>query len=176
MEESNPAEFIGPSLEKSFAKNSSYNWRIIHPFDNDSTLGVEVMPWKGLIPRWRFVLPSEYNGLIKWGIIVPGTYNVDENLIEDAVNKKTKGIILAHTLGNTFNVDKVLEICKKNNLWLIEDNCDALGTKYKGRFTGTFGDVSTLSFYPAHHITMGEGGAVFTNNFRIKRIATGSSN
>tara|TARA_Y100000590_G_scaffold459562_1_gene616955 strand:- start:13212 stop:14495 length:1284 start_codon:yes stop_codon:yes gene_type:complete len=99
------------------------------------------------------------------------TYNVDENLIEDAVNKKTKGIILAHTLGNTFNVDKVLEICKKNNLWLIEDNCDALGTKYKGRFTGTFGDVSTLSFYPAHHITMGEGGAVFTNNFRIKRIA-----
>jgi len=99
------------------------------------------------------------------------TYNVDENLIEDAVSKKTKGIILAHTLGNTFNVDRVLEICKKNNLWLIEDNCDALGTKYKGKFSGTFGDVSTLSFYPAHHITMGEGGAVFTNNFRIKRIA-----
>ena len=99
------------------------------------------------------------------------TYNIDEKLIENAITTKTKAIMLAHTLGNTFNIDKVLEICKKNNLWLIEDNCDALGTKYKGKFSGTFGDVSTLSFYPAHHITMGEGGAVFSNNSRIKRIA-----
>ena len=99
------------------------------------------------------------------------TYNIDENLIEEAITNKTKAIMLAHTLGNTFNIDKILEICKKNNLWLVEDNCDALGTKYKGKFSGTFGDVSTLSFYPAHHITMGEGGAVFTNNMRIKRIA-----
>jgi len=90
MEESNPAEFIDPSFEKSFNKNSSYNWRIIHPFDNDSTLGVEVMPWKGLIPRWRFVLPSEYNGLIKWGIIIPGTYNVDENVLRPIENGPTQ--------------------------------------------------------------------------------------
>ena len=98
------------------------------------------------------------------------TYNIDENLIEEAISKKTKAIMLAHTLGNPFNIKKVIEICKKYNLWLIEDNCDALGSKYDNQYTGTFGDVATLSFYPAHHITMGEGGAVFTNNFRIKRI------
>jgi len=98
------------------------------------------------------------------------TYNINENLIEEAITSKTKAIMIAHTLGNPFNLNKILEICKKNNLWLIEDNCDALGTKYNNQFTGTFGDVATLSFYPAHHITMGEGGAVFTNNFRIKRI------
>ena len=98
------------------------------------------------------------------------TYNINEELIEDAITNKTKAIMLAHTLGNPFNISKVLEICKKYNLWLIEDNCDALGSKYKNQYTGTFGDVATLSFYPAHHITMGEGGAVFTNNFRIKRI------
>ena len=98
------------------------------------------------------------------------TYNINEELIEDAITNKTKAIMLAHTLGNPFNINKVLEICKKYNLWLIEDNCDALGSKYNGQYTGTFGDVATLSFYPAHHITMGEGGAVFTNNFRIKRI------
>ena len=99
------------------------------------------------------------------------TYNINENLIEAAITKKTKAIMLAHTLGNPFNLNKITEICKKYNLWLIEDNCDALGSKYNNQFTGTFGDVATLSFYPAHHITMGEGGAVFTNNFRIKRIA-----
>ena len=98
------------------------------------------------------------------------TYNINENLIEEAISDKTKAIMIAHTLGNSFNLNKILEICKKNNLWLIEDNCDALGTKYNNQFTGTFGDVATLSFYPAHHVTMGEGGAVFTNNFRIKRI------
>ena len=99
------------------------------------------------------------------------TYNIDENLIEQAITEKTKGIMIAHTLGNPFNLDKITKICKKNNLWLVEDNCDALGSKYNGKFTGTFGDVATLSFYPAHHITMGEGGAIFTNNFRIKRAA-----
>ena len=98
------------------------------------------------------------------------TYNINEELIESAITNKTKAVMLAHTLGNPFNLNKVLEICKKYNLWLIEDNCDALGSKYNNQYTGTFGDVATLSFYPAHHITMGEGGAVFTNNFRIKRI------
>ena len=99
------------------------------------------------------------------------TYNINEDLIEEAVTKKTKAIMLAHTLGNPFNLQKVTEICKKYNLWLIEDNCDALGSKYNNQFTGTFGDAATLSFYPAHHITMGEGGAIFTNNLRLKRIA-----
>ena len=99
------------------------------------------------------------------------TYNINEDLIEAVITEKTKAIMLAHTLGNPFNLNKITEICKKYNLWLIEDNCDALGAKYNNQFTGTFGDVATLSFYPAQHITMGEGGAVFTNNFRIKRIA-----
>ena len=118
------------------------------------------------------VSPIFQNGAIPVFVDVKiPTYNIDESLVEAAITKKTKAIMLAHTLGNTFNVDKILEICKKNNLWLIEDNCDALGSKYKGKFSGTFGDVATLSFYPAHHITMGEGGAVFTNSLRIRRIA-----
>ena len=120
--------------------------------------------------------PTTVNPIFQFGAVpvfvdikLP-TYNINEDLIEEAITKKTKAIMLAHTLGNPFNLSKVTEICKKYNLWLIEDNCDALGTKYKEKFTGTFGDLATLSFYPAHHITMGEGGAVFTNNFRIKRI------
>ena len=79
--------------------------------------------------------------------------------------------MVAHTLGNAFNVKKIKEICDKYNLWLIEDTCDALGTKFNNQFAGTFGDIATLSFYPAHHITMGEGGAVFTNSMKLRRIA-----
>jgi CDP-4-dehydro-6-deoxyglucose reductase, E1 len=118
------------------------------------------------------VNPIIQNGAIPVFVDVKlSTYNIDETLIESAITKNTKAIMLAHTLGNPFNLKVVKDICKKNNLWLIEDNCDALGSKFDGQLTGTFGDVATLSFYPAHHITMGEGGAVFTNNFRIKRIA-----
>ena len=98
------------------------------------------------------------------------TYNINEELIEEAITEKTKAIMLAHTLGNPFNLKKIVEICEKYNLWLVEDNCDALGSKYNNKYTGTFGDIATLSFYPAHHITMGEGGAIFTNNNRVKRV------
>ena len=97
------------------------------------------------------------------------TLNIDVNLIEQSITENTKAIFLAHTLGNPFNLHKIIEICRKYNLWLIEDNCDALGSKYNGQYTGTFGNVGTLSFYPAHHITMGEGGAVFTNNSELKK-------
>lgn len=121
--------------------------------------------------------PTTVNPIFQNGVIpvfvdikLP-TYNINEELIEAAITKKTKAIVLAHTLGNPFNLSKITEICKKYNLWLMEDNCDALGSKYNNQLTGTFGDVSTLSFYPAHHITMGEGGAIFTNNLRIKRIS-----
>ena len=121
--------------------------------------------------------PTTVNPIFQNGVIpvfvdikLP-TYNINEELIEAAITKKTKAIVLAHTLGNPFNLSKITEICKKYNLWLMEDNCDALGSKYDNQLTGTFGDVSTLSFYPAHHITMGEGGAIFTNNLRIKRIS-----
>lgn len=99
------------------------------------------------------------------------THNVNAELIEAAITSKTKAIMLAHALGNPFNLDKVTELCKKYNLWLIEDTCDALGAEYKGKKVGTFGDIGTLSFYPAHHITMGEGGAVFMRDPLLKTIA-----
>ena len=91
------------------------------------------------------------------------TYEIDVTKLEDARSEKTKAVMVAHTLGNAFDLDAVTAFCKKYNLWLVEDCCDALGTTYKGQKVGTFGDISTVSFYPAHHITMGEGGAVMTN-------------
>nr|WP_200763280.1 lipopolysaccharide biosynthesis protein RfbH [Nitrosophilus alvini] len=98
------------------------------------------------------------------------TFNIDPNEIEKAVSPKTKAIMIAHTLGNPFDIERVKNICDKYNLWLIEDNCDALGSRYKGKYTGTWGDIGTSSFYPPHHITMGEGGAVYTNDPLLKKI------
>jgi len=97
-------------------------------------------------------------------------FNIDHTKLEHAITPKTKAIMIAHTLGNPFNIKAVKEICDKYNLWLIEDNCDALGSLYEDRFTGTWGDIGTSSFYPAHHITTGEGGAVYTNNPLLKKI------
>lgn len=98
------------------------------------------------------------------------TYNINTALIEKAITNKTKAIMLAHTLGNPFNINAVRGLCRKYNLWLIEDNCDSLGSKYNGQYTGTFGDIGTSSFYPPHHITMGEGGAVYTDNPLLNKI------
>lgn len=98
------------------------------------------------------------------------TGNIDARLIEPAISAKTKALMLAHTLGNPFPIEEVTALCKKYNLWLIEDNCDSLGSRYRGKFTGTFGDIGTSSFYPPHHITMGEGGAVYTNNQLLNKI------
>ncbi len=121
--------------------------------------------------------PTTINPLIQYGCIpvfvdieIP-TYNINAGLIEQAISSKTKAIMLAHTLGNPFNLDVVMELAKKYNLWVIEDDCDSLGATYKNKKTGTFGDLATLSFYPAHHITMGEGGAVLINNASLKKIA-----
>jgi CDP-6-deoxy-D-xylo-4-hexulose-3-dehydrase len=100
-----------------------------------------------------------------------GTYNIDASLVEAAIGPRTKAIMLAHTLGNPYNLEVITALCRKHNLWLVEDCCDALGATYQGRLVGTFGDIGTMSFYPAHHITMGEGGAVFTNNDELKAIA-----
>ncbi len=99
-----------------------------------------------------------------------GTYNIDVTHLEEAVSEKTRAIVLAHTLGNPFNVERVLDVVRKYNLYLIEDICDAVGSRYKGQLVGTFGDLATVSFYPAHHITMGEGGAVLTNSPLLKKI------
>jgi CDP-6-deoxy-D-xylo-4-hexulose-3-dehydrase len=98
------------------------------------------------------------------------TYNIDASRLEEAVSGKSKAIMLAHTLGNPFNLAEVKRIADKYQLWLIEDCCDALGSTYAGKRVGTFGDIATVSFYPAHHITMGEGGAVFTRSPELKTI------
>lgn len=98
------------------------------------------------------------------------TYNIDASQIERAITSKTRAIMLAHTLGNAFNLKIISELCERHKLWLVEDCCDALGTEYEGKRVGTFGDIGTLSFYPAHHITVGEGGAVFTNSGKLKPI------
>lgn len=98
------------------------------------------------------------------------TYNINTDYLSDALSKKTKAVMLAHTLGNPFNVDEISKFCDENNLFLIEDSCDALGSKYKNQYTGTFGNMGTFSYYPAHHITMGEGGSVVTNDPIIFRV------
>ena len=121
--------------------------------------------------------PTTVNPIIQFGAIPVfvdvnlKTHNINADLIEAAITSKTKAIMLAHTLGNPFNLQKIREICDKYNLWLVEDCCDALGATYNGIHVGTFGDIATCSFYPAHHITMGEGGAVFTNNSALISIA-----
>jgi len=120
--------------------------------------------------------PTTINPMIQFGCIpvfvdvdIP-TYNIKAYDIEKAISPKTKAIMIAHALGNPFDLKIVMEIAKKYNLWVIEDDCDSLGATYDGKKTGTFGDLATLSFYPAHHITMGEGGAVLVNNASLKKI------
>ena len=121
--------------------------------------------------------PTTVNPILQFGAVPvfvdvdAVNHNIDASKIEAAIGPKTKAIMLAHSLGNPFNLDVVTALCKKYKLWLVEDCCDALGTTYRGQMVGTFGDIGTLSFYPAHHITMGEGGAVFTNNDELKIIA-----
>lgn len=121
--------------------------------------------------------PTTVNPILQFGAVPVfvdvdlNTHNIDASLIEAAITPKTKAIMLAHSLGNPFNLEVVVALCKKYNLWLVEDCCDALGATYNGQLVGTFGDIGTLSFYPAHHITMGEGGAVFTNDPELKLIA-----
>ncbi len=128
--------------------------------------------------------PTTVNPILQFGAVPVfvdvelGTYNIDASRIEEAISPKTKAIMLAHTLGNPFNLEIVTRLCKQYNLWLIEDCCDALGATYalpssvrSQCSVGTFGDIATLSFYPAHHLTMGEGGAVFTHNPLLKQIA-----
>jgi CDP-6-deoxy-D-xylo-4-hexulose-3-dehydrase len=120
--------------------------------------------------------PTTVNPALQYGLVpvfvdvdIP-TYNIKPEMIEAAVTEKTRAIMVAHTLGNPFDLGEVMRVAQKHDLWVVEDCCDALGAKYDGRGVGTFGDIGTLSFYPAHHITMGEGGAVFTDKPRLKRV------
>ena len=145
-----------------------------------ASLTSEVFGERRLKPGDEFIttsvaFPTTVNPGIIYGLkpvfidVELDTLNIDASQIEKAITKKTKLIMIAHTLGRPFNLDKIVSLCKKYNLWLIEDCCDALGSKYKGKYVATFGDVATFSFYPAHQITMGEGGAVVTNNPLIYR-------
>lgn len=120
--------------------------------------------------------PTTVNPAVQFGAVpvfvdidLP-TYNVDVSHLEEAVSERTKAVMIAHTLGNPFNLDVVNELCREHNLWLIEDCCDAVGSTYRGRQVGSFGDLATVSFYPAHHITMGEGGCVITNKGKLKLL------
>ena len=117
------------------------------------------------------VAPIIQNGLVPVFVDVDlGTYNINIEAMKKALSPKTKAVMIAHTLGNPFDLKEVKIFCDKNDLWLVEDDCDALGSKFGGKHTGTFGHIATCSFYPAHHITMGEGGAVFTNDAKLFKI------
>ena len=120
--------------------------------------------------------PATVTPIIQYGLIpvfvdveIP-TYNIDIEMMRKAITSKTRCIFIAHTLGNPFNLDAVIDLANKHNLWVIEDNCDAFGSEYNGRKTGTFGHISTISFYPAHHITTGEGGAICTNDTQLSQL------
>jgi CDP-6-deoxy-D-xylo-4-hexulose-3-dehydrase len=131
--------------------------------------GSEVLTVAAAFPTT--VAPIIQNGCVPVFVdIDPATYNVRPDLLEVAVTKETRAIMLAHTLGNPFDLDQVHDIAKRHDLFFVEDCCDALGATYGGRHVGTFGDLATLSFYPAHQITTGEGGAVFTNQKRLARL------
>lgn len=168
-------EFIGVNNVLTTTSGSSANLlamtALTSPKLGDRTLkpGDEVITTAAGFPTT--VNPIIQNGLIPVFVDVSiPTYNIDTSLIESAVSDKTKAIMIAHTLGNAFNLEEVKRVVDKYNLWLIEDCCDALGTTFNGKMVGTFGDIATASFYPAHHITMGEGGAVFTQSGKLKRI------
>jgi CDP-4-dehydro-6-deoxyglucose reductase, E1 len=170
------AEFIGVNHLITVNSGSSANLVAFSTLTSPK-LGVRAIKKGDEVIGVAAGFPTTVNPVVQFGAIPvfvdvdSETHNVNADLVEAAITPKTKAIMLAHTLGNPFNLEKIKQICDKYHLWLIEDCCDALGAKYNGRHVGTFGDIATCSFYPAHHITMGEGGAVFTNNPKLAVIA-----
>jgi CDP-6-deoxy-D-xylo-4-hexulose-3-dehydrase len=170
------AEFIGVKYAITVNSGSSANLVAFSALTS-SKLGDRAIRQGDEVIGVAAGFPTTVNPILQFGAVPVFvdvdliTHNIDAAKIEAAISPKTKAIMLAHSLGNPFNLDVVTQLCKKYNLWLVEDCCDALGSTYKGQMVGTFGDIGTLSFYPAHHITMGEGGAVFTNNYELKQIA-----
>jgi CDP-4-dehydro-6-deoxyglucose reductase, E1 len=169
------AEFLGVKYLLTTNSGSSANLLAFTALTSPS-LGIRALQPGDEVISVAAGFPTTVNPIIQNGCIpvfvdvdIP-TYNIDVTKIEEAISDRTRAIMLAHTLGNPYNLKVITDICKKHRLWLIEDCCDALGATYDGKMVGTFGDIGTLSFYPAHHITMGEGGAIFTNNPDLKRI------
>ncbi len=169
------AKFLGMRFASTTNSGSSANLLAISTLTS-ITLGDRALKPGDEVITVAAGFPTTINPIIQNNLVPVfvdvelGTNNIDASQIENAISPKTKAIFVAHTLGNVFELDKIQSLCKKYNLWLVEDNCDALGSKFLGQYTGTFGDICTLSFYPAHHITMGEGGAVLTNNPLLKKI------
>jgi CDP-4-dehydro-6-deoxyglucose reductase, E1 len=173
--EKNLADFIGPRHVLTTNSGSSANLVAF------AALTSQKLEDRALTPGDEVItvaagFPTTVNPMLLYGMVPVfidvdiSTFNIDASQIESAITGKTRAIMLAHTLGNPFNLDVVTEVASKYNLWLIEDCCDALGSTYRGKMVGNFGDIGTLSFYPAHHITMGEGGAVFTRSSKFDRI------
>ena len=170
------AKYIGAKTSLLVNSGSSANLVAFYALTSPS-LGARAIKKGDEVITVAAGFPTTINPLIQFGCIpvfvdidIP-TYNIDISKIEEAISPKTKAIMIAHALGNPFNLGVVTAIAKKYNLWLIEDDCDSLGATYNGKKTGSFGDLATLSFYPAHHITMGEGGAVLVNNRRLQTAA-----
>ncbi|MFN9321887.1 MAG: lipopolysaccharide biosynthesis protein RfbH [Chitinophagales bacterium] len=179
---------FGPKFERAFAKyfgsltsllvksGSSANLTAFYTLTSPKLGDGQIKPGDEVITV-AAGFPTTVNPMIQYGCVPVfidvelGTYNIIVDRIEEAISSKTKAIMIAHALGNPFNLEKVMEIARKYNLWVIEDDCDSLGATYNGQKTGTFGDLATVSFYPAHHITMGEGGAVLVNNKDLVMIA-----
>ena len=167
------ASFLGVNHAITTNSGSSANLLALSTLTSPKLLERQLKPGDEVITV-AAGFPTTVNPIIQNNLIpvfidveIP-TYNIRAEQLADALSPKTRAIMLAHTLGNPFNLDLVTAFSKKHNLWLIEDCCDALGSEYKGKKVGTFGDIGTLSFYPAHHITMGEGGAVFTNSSELR--------
>ena len=174
--ESSLAAYIGAKTSLLVNSGSSANLVAFYALTSPS-LGSKAIKKGDEVITVAAGFPTTINPLIQFGCVpvfvdidIP-TYNIDASKIEEAISPKTKAIMIAHALGNPFNLDLVCTLAKKYNLWLIEDDCDSLGATYNGQKTGSFGDLATLSFYPAHHITMGEGGAVLVNNRKLKTPA-----
>ncbi len=179
---------FGPKFERAFAKyfgsltsllvnsGSSANLTAFYTLTSPKLGERQIKPGDEVITV-AAGFPTTVNPMIQYGCVpvfidvALGTYNILADKIEEAISPKTKAIMIAHALGNPFDLEKVMEIAKKYNLWVIEDDCDSLGATFHGKKTGSWGDLATVSFYPAHHITMGEGGAVLINNKNLAMIA-----
>lgn len=169
------AEFVGVPYALTTNSGSSANLLALTALTSPS-LGAHALKPGDEVIAVAAGFPTTVNPILQNGLVpvfvdvdIP-TYNIDAQKIAAAVSERTCAIMIAHTLGNPFDLDAVMAVAKQHDLWVIEDCCDALGSQYKGRHVGTFGDIATCSFYPAHHITMGEGGMVFTRDARLRKI------
>lgn len=170
------ARYIGAKASLLVNSGSSANLLAFYTLTSPKLKDRAILPGDEVITA-ATGFPTTINPIVQFGAIpvfidigIP-SYNILTDVLEAAITPKTKAIMVAHTLGNPFSIEAILEVAKKHNLWVVEDNCDAIGATYNGRKTGSFGHLSTVSFYPAHQMTMGEGGALFINDARLTMIA-----